>query len=51
VVFAAAIEVAQFITPARHPRLIDFVVDAASACARVALAAFVMRLKPGLVHD
>jgi len=51
VVFAAAIEVAQFITPGRHPRLIDFVVDAASACAGVALAAFVMRLKPGLVHD
>src|SRR5436853_4655653 len=44
VIFAGAIELAQFITPGRHPRLIDFVVDAASACAGAALAALVMRL-------
>jgi VanZ family protein len=51
VVFAGAIEFAQFVTPGRHPRLIDFVVDAASACAGAALAALVVRLKPGLVRD
>jgi|ERR1044072_1254208 VanZ family protein len=48
VVFAGAIELAQFVTPGRHPRLIDFVVDAASACAGAALAALVVRWKPGL---
>jgi VanZ family protein len=48
VIFAGAIELAQFVTPGRHPRLIDFVVDALSACAGAALAALVhgrMRLK------
>jgi VanZ family protein len=50
VIFAGAIEVAQFVTPGRHPRLIDFVVDAASACAGAALAALLVRLKPGLVR-
>jgi len=44
VIFAAAIELAQFYAPGRHPRLIDFVVDAASACAGVATAAMIMRL-------
>jgi VanZ family protein len=48
VVFAGAIELAQFVTPGRHPRLIDFVVDAASACAGAALAALIVRSKPGL---
>src|SRR3954468_12654362 len=48
VIFAAAIEVAQFITPGRHPRLIDFVVDAASACVGVALAALIARWRPRL---
>ena len=43
VLFAGVIELAQFVTPGRHPRLIDFVVDAASACAGAALAA--------LLHD
>ena len=51
VIFAAAIELAQFITPGRHPRLIDFVVDATSACAGVALAALVMHFKPSLARD
>src|SRR3954447_25798500 len=41
VIFAAAIELAQFYAPGRHPRLIDFVVDAVAACAGVALAALV----------
>lgn len=43
VIFAGAIELAQFVTPGRHPRLIDFLVDAASACAGAALAALVHR--------
>src|SRR4051812_12833393 len=51
VIFAGAVELAQFIAPGRHPRLIDFVVDAASACAGAALAAFATRLKPSLVRD
>ena len=44
VIFAAAIELAQFYAPGRHPRLTDFVVDALAACAGVALAAMIMRL-------
>ena len=44
VIFAAAIELAQFYAPGRHPRLIDFVVDALAACAGVALAAVILRL-------
>ena len=44
VIFAAAIELAQFYAPGRHPRLIDFLVDASSACAGVAMAAMIMRL-------
>ncbi len=43
-IFAAAIELAQFYAPGRHPRLIDFVVDALAACAGVVLAALVTRL-------
>ena len=45
-IFAGAIELAQFVTPGRHPRLIDFVVDAASACAGAMLAALIARWKP-----
>src|SRR4051812_40574139 len=44
VIFAAAIELAQFYAPGRHPRLIDFAVDALAACAGVALAAIIMRV-------
>jgi VanZ family protein len=51
VIFAAAIEVAQFSTPGRHPRLIDFVVDAGGACLGVVLAALALRLKPGSVRE
>ena len=51
VIFAAAIELAQFVMPGRHPRLIDFVVDGLSACAGVVLAALVVRWKPGLARD
>lgn len=46
VIFAGAVELAQFVTPGRHPRVVDFVVDAASACAGAAVAALVLRLKP-----
>ena len=48
VIFAGAIELAQFVTPGRHPRLIDFVVDAASACAGAAFAALIVRWTPDL---
>jgi VanZ family protein len=43
--FAAAIELAQFYAPGRHPRVSDFVVDALGACAGVALALMLIRLK------
>jgi VanZ family protein len=49
--FAGVIELAQFFAPGRHPRVIDFVVDAAAACAGVALAALALRLRPGSVRD
>lgn len=45
-VFAAAIELAQFFAPGRHARLIDFAVDSLAACAGVALAAGIARLRP-----
>jgi VanZ family protein len=45
VIFAGAIELAQFYAPGRHPRLIDFVVDALSGCAGVAAAALLARLR------
>jgi len=51
VIFAGVIELAQFVTPGRHPRLVDFVVDAVSACAGAALAALIVRRKPDLVRD
>jgi VanZ family protein len=38
VLFAAAVELAQFYAPGRHPRLSDFLVDALGACAGVILA-------------
>ena|SRR2546423_253193 len=43
-IFAAAIELAQFYAPGRHPRLIDFAVDALGACTGAALAAVMMKL-------
>jgi hypothetical protein len=45
-IFSAVVELAQFYAPGRHPRVIDFVVDALSACAGVVLAAVVSRLLP-----
>src|SRR5436190_7837903 len=44
-VFAAVIELAQLYAPGRHARMIDFVVDALAACAGVALAAILLRLR------
>ena len=44
-VFAGAIELAQFYAPGRHPRLIDFVIDALGGCAGVAAAALLARLR------
>ena len=43
-VFAAGIELAQFFAPGRHPRLVDFVIDALGACAGVVLALAFNRL-------
>ena len=42
--FAAAIELAQYYAPGRHPRLSDFVVDALAACAGLAVAALLTRV-------
>ena len=46
IVAVGVIELAQYVTPGRHPRLIDFVVDAASACAGAMLAALIARTRP-----
>jgi len=43
--FAAAVELAQFYAPGRHPRLSDFVVDALAACAGVVVASMLAHLK------
>ena len=45
IVFAGVIELAQLYVPGRHARMIDFVVDALAACAGVAFAAILMRLR------
>ena len=45
-IFAAAIELAQYFAPGRHPRLTDFVIDALGACAGVVLALALIRLFP-----
>lgn len=43
--FAAAVELAQFYAPGRHPRFGDFAVDALAACAGVAIALTLTRLR------
>ena len=43
-IFAAAIELAQYSVPGRHPRLTDFAIDTLSACAGAMLAAVIARL-------
>jgi VanZ family protein len=43
--FAAAVELAQFYAPGRHPRISDFVVDALAACAGVVVALMLTRLR------
>jgi VanZ family protein len=45
IIFAAVIELAQLYAPGRHARVIDFVVDALAACAGVACAAILLRLR------
>ena len=45
VLFAAAVELAQFYAPGRHPRVSDFVVDALGACAGVSLVALHARAR------
>ena len=44
-IFAGAIELAQFFAPGRHPSRIDFVVDAFAACAGAAIALVLMKLR------
>jgi len=41
--FVAALEIMQIFIPGRHARLSDFIVDAASACAGIAVTALVAR--------
>ena len=41
--FAAAVELAQFYAPGRHPRFSDFVVDALAACAGVVMTLMLTR--------
>jgi len=41
--FAAAVELAQFYAPGRHPRFSDFVVDALAACAGIVIALMLTR--------
>ena len=41
VIFAGAVELAQFAVPGRHARLSDFIVDALAACIGLAMASFV----------
>ena len=43
--FAAAVELAQFYAPGRHPRVSDFVVDALGAGAGIAVALMLTRLR------
>ena len=43
--FAAAVELAQFYAPGRHPRIGDFVVDALGACAGIVVALMLTRLR------
>jgi VanZ family protein len=50
VIFAGAVELAQFAVPGRHARLSDFIVDALAACIGLAMASFVAQrtLAPGI---
>jgi VanZ family protein len=41
VIFAGAIELAQFAVPGRHARLSDFIVDALAACVGLAAASYI----------
>ncbi len=39
IALTGAVEILQFLAPGRHARMSDFIVDAAAACAGIALAA------------
>ncbi len=45
VIFAGIVELAQLFVPGRHARVIDFVVDALSACVGALLAAAFVKLR------
>jgi hypothetical protein len=51
IVFSGMIELAQLYAPGRHARVIDFVVDALAACAGVAVAAVLMRLRARMAES
>lgn len=44
--FTGLIEIAQFLVPGRHSRLIDFIVDAGTVCAGIGAAWLSVRTKP-----
>jgi VanZ family protein len=43
IIFVAALEITQIFIPGRHARLSDFIVDAASTCAGIAVTALLAR--------
>src|SRR5262245_3421672 len=45
IAFAAVLEILQTITPGRHARLSDFLIDAAGACVGIAAAALAERMR------
>ena len=51
IAFAGVIELAQLYAPGRHARMIDFVVDGLAACAGVAVAAIVLRLRERMAES
>ena len=51
IVFSGVIELAQLYAPGRHARVIDFVVDALAACAGVAVAATLLRLRARMAES
>jgi VanZ family protein len=50
IAFAGAIEIAQFLSPGRHPRLSDFLIDAIGACSGIVVASIVNKFI-GVVHS
>ena len=51
VIFCALVEVLQRLSPGRHARLSDFLVDAAASCAGVLLAWIVLKMPRRATHS